>query len=51
MTSRFPDSPDDGRVPIQDVLKGLSIHPFDEGESPVEAFVVIKLLEAAGRPS
>ena len=39
---------EEGRSPIGDVLSGLSIHPVEEGERPVAAFVIIKTLDADG---
>jgi hypothetical protein len=43
--------PGDVRVPITEVLSGLSIHPLEPGETPLEAFVLIKCLDAEGDPS
>jgi hypothetical protein len=34
--------------PIGEVLDGLSIHPLDEGDRAVAAFVVIKTVDAEG---
>jgi len=36
----------DVRVPVAEVLSGLAIHPLEPGETPMEAFVLIKLLDA-----
>jgi len=40
----------DVRQPIADVLPGLEIHPLPAGETPLEAFVLIKTLDADGHP-
>jgi hypothetical protein len=37
------------RVPISKVLPGLRIHPLDEGESAVSAFVLIKTADKGGK--
>lgn len=41
---------DDGeiRVPASQVLTGLEIHPLESSATPIEAFVLIKLLDADG---
>jgi hypothetical protein len=39
---------DDDKVPIEVVLGGKRIHPLDEGESVVSAFVLIKVKDADG---
>jgi len=31
---------------VAEVLSGLAIHPLEPGETPMEAFVLIKLLDA-----
>ena len=36
----------DSRVPVPAVLSGLELHPLDQGETAIEAFVLIKLLDA-----
>ena len=41
----------DARVPVADVLAGLEVHPLEPGDTPVEAFVLIKLLDRDGRVS
>ena len=38
----------DERVPIEDVLSGVTIHPLDEDEVVVGAFVLIKVLDKDG---
>jgi hypothetical protein len=43
--------PDDVRVPVAAVLSGLEIHPLEPGETALEAFVLIKCLDADGSPS
>lgn len=45
-----PD-PDEKRVPIDQVLAGLEIYSLESGETPLEAFVLIKTLDAEGEPS
>ena len=40
--------PGNARVPVSEVLRGLEVHPLDAGETVVEAFVLIKLLDADG---
>lgn len=47
MTSK----PEDERVPIARVLGGMAIHPLLPGENPLEAFVLIKTLDADGNPA
>ncbi|GLH96378.1 hypothetical protein Pa4123_16520 [Phytohabitans aurantiacus] len=36
---------------MAEVLRGLEIHPLDPGETAIEAFVLIKLLDAQGETS
>jgi hypothetical protein len=36
------------RVPAEDVLKGLELHPLDSGWTPIEAFVLIKSFDEDG---
>ncbi|GIH19932.1 hypothetical protein [Rugosimonospora africana] len=36
------------RVPVTEVLRGLEVHPLEPGETALEAFVLIKLLDAQG---
>lgn len=38
----------DNRVPAEQVLKGLELHPLDPREMAVEAFVLIKVLDEHG---
>lgn len=38
------------RIPIEDVLPGMGLHPLDDGGVPLSAFVLIKLLDADGDP-
>lgn len=40
--------PDESRLPISDVLKGLEIHALEPGDTAIEAFVLIKSLDAEG---
>lgn len=42
---------DNGRIPIEQALPGMAIHPFDEGEVPLSAFVLVKVLDAEGNPT
>ncbi|SDU77296.1 hypothetical protein SAMN04488563_5489 [Jiangella alkaliphila] len=46
-----PDSIGDERVPVAQVLTGLEVHPLAQGETAIEAFVLIKVLDADGRPA
>ena len=39
------------RIPIADVLPGMSLHPLPPGWTPVESFVIVKGLDEAGRAS
>jgi hypothetical protein len=39
---------DEPRIPITEVLRGLEVHPLDPGETAIEAFVLIKVLDANG---
>lgn len=41
----------DVRVPIGDVLRGMEIHPLVEGHTPIEAFLLIKVLDDEGDPT
>jgi hypothetical protein len=36
------------RVPVTDVLRGLEVHPLEPGETAIEAFVLIKVLDSQG---
>lgn len=36
------------RVPIEQALAGLEVHPLEEGETAIEAFVLVKTLNAEG---
>ena len=44
-------SNDQERQPIQEVLGPVGIHPLQPGWTPVEAFVVIKVLDDEGHSS
>ena len=35
-------------VPIEQALAGLEVHPLEEGETAIEAFVLVKTLDAEG---
>lgn len=39
------------RQPIEDVLSGFTLHPLEEGSSPLQAFVLIKSLDVAAEAS
>lgn len=39
------------RRPIGDVLPAFTLHPLDEGWTPLQAFVLIKSLDEAGESS
>ena len=43
--------PGDSREPVADVLAGLELHPLESGDTPIEAFVLIKVLLASGHTS
>ncbi len=40
--------PGEHRVPIAEVLSGLEIHALEPGDTAIEAFVLIKTLDASG---
>ena len=42
---------DQNRIPIAEVLPGMSLHPLPDGWTPVEAFVLVKSLDEDGRAS
>ena len=44
------DQRSDDRIPISEVLGGMKISPLETGATPVEAFVLIKLLDPEGDP-
>lgn len=44
-------APGEQRVPIDQALAGLEIHPLEEGETAIEAFVLLKTLDANGETS
>ena len=39
----------EARIPVAEVLAGMALHPLQDGWTPVEAFVVIKCLDAQGK--
>jgi hypothetical protein len=39
------------RIPVEQVLTGMTLHPLEPGWTPVEAFVLIKSLDETGTPS
>jgi hypothetical protein len=41
-------APGEQRVPIEQALAGLEVHPLEEGETAIEAFVLVKALNAEG---
>jgi hypothetical protein len=42
---------DDKRIPVEQVLPGMALHPLPEGWTPVEAFVLMKCLDDEGGAS
>lgn len=36
------------RVPVEQVLNGLEVHPLEQGETALEAFVLLKVLDRDG---
>ena len=40
---------DDERQPIGEVLPNFALHPFAEGWTPLQAFVLVKSLDEAGQ--
>lgn len=40
--------PNESRVPVEQVLKGLELHPLGPHETALEAFVLVKLLDEDG---
>lgn len=42
---------DDERIPVEQVLPGMSLHPLQPGWTPVEAFVLVKCLDEEGGAS
>jgi hypothetical protein len=44
-------STDEPRIPIADALPGMGIHAFGDGEIPVSAFLLVKILDEEGSPS
>ena len=38
------------RKPIEEVLRGITIHPLPEGWSPLEGIVLVKCLDEDGHP-
>jgi hypothetical protein len=42
---------DEPRIALADALPGLAIHPLQDGDIPVSAFMVIKVLDEEGSPS
>ena len=43
--------PEESRVAISEALAGLEIHPLQPGDTAIEAFVLIKMLDADGDTS
>jgi len=41
-------APGEQRVPIDQALTGLEVHPLEAGETAIEAFVLVKTLDAEG---
>jgi hypothetical protein len=42
---------DDERIPVEQVLPGMSLHPLQPGWTPVEAFVLVKCFDEEGGAS
>jgi hypothetical protein len=40
----------DERIPVEQVMVGMSLHPLEPGWTPVEALVLIKCLDEDGDP-
>jgi hypothetical protein len=40
--------PGEERIAASEVLRGLDLHPLDPGETAIEAFVLLKVLDADG---
>ena len=36
------------RVPVEQVLNGLEVHPLEQGETAMEAFILVKVLDRDG---
>jgi hypothetical protein len=51
MGSHSGSSGGDPRVAVAEVLRGLEIHPLESGATALEAFVLIKVLDAEGDAS
>ena len=43
--------PEESRVAISEALAGLEIHPLQPGDTAIEAFVLIKMLDTDGNSS
>jgi hypothetical protein len=43
-----PPAEGEQRVPVERVLNGLEVHPLDQGETALEAFVLLKVLDRDG---
>ena len=41
-------APDEMRVPLEQALAGLEVHPLEAGETAIEAFVLVKTLDSEG---
>jgi hypothetical protein len=41
-------SPGESRVPVAQVLSGLEVHALEPGETALEAFVLLKVLDREG---
>jgi hypothetical protein len=39
------------RVPVEQVMTGMTLHPLPAGWTPVEALVLVKCLDERGHPS
>jgi hypothetical protein len=45
------DEASEARIPLADALPGMGIHPFEENEIPISAFVFVKVLDRDGDPT
>lgn len=46
MVTQDPDA--EVRIPIAQALPGLEVHPLEPGATPIEAFMLVKLLDDDG---
>jgi hypothetical protein len=41
-------APGEERVPLSEALAGLEVHPLEPGDTAIEAFVLVKVLNSEG---